>query len=108
VGENMVIGLTLMVGDEYVHEFEGVVMVTLPYTPPYSFYNYELLAVFYIDYLGNTTEMEDSVFYDGLITFTTTHFSLFFIDERIENIEDLSNGIPSVINMFMAILKQFV
>jgi|GEM_PF-2285060 len=85
VGHSMVISLTLRIGDEYIRDFEGVVTVTIPYTPADDFYDYDLLTVFHLDYFGNIIEMEDSVFYNGFITFTTTHFSVFFVGTRGAN-----------------------
>lgn len=91
VGDNHVFALFLIVDGEYHRAFDGVVTVALPYAPPADFYNHNLLTVFHVDDDGNVSEMENSMFRDGFITFTTTHFSLFFVGERerVEAADDI-------------------
>ncbi|MCL2198825.1 MAG: DUF4430 domain-containing protein [Defluviitaleaceae bacterium] len=85
--------LTLMVDGEFVREFEGVVTVTFPYEPTEGFFG--LLTVFHLDDYGNITEMEDSFFHEGLISFTTTHFSRFFVGERVAEAYEEIQFVPA-------------
>jgi hypothetical protein len=68
----------------------------VPYTPKEEIpaEDYDLLTVYYLDDDGNIQEMAGAV-YDaetGKITFTTTHFSKFFIAEWINPFGDIAKG----------------
>ena len=88
---NTVIFLKVMVGDRVVENFEGTVTVTIPYTPPLRFPAefYDLLTVYRMDDVGNICEMLGASYYDGEMTFTTSHFSLFFVREWINPFVDM-------------------
>jgi hypothetical protein len=96
VGDNPVISLMITVGDYMVRDFVGVVTVTMPFTPPASVAaaDYDLLTVYYIDDAGNIRELVGAR-YDartGTITFTTTHFSMFFVSEWRSPFNDISRN----------------
>ena len=93
VGNNPVISLKVLVGGTQITEFDDTVTVTLPFTPPdaMSTDDYDLLTVYYLDDMGNTQEMKGSYNPEtGMLTFTTTHFSIFFISEWISPFNDAS------------------
>ena len=80
VGDNPVFNLAVSVGGAEIHQFNGTVTVTLPYDPPAGT-DPATLTVYWLDASGNPVPAEN-VHYDALrkeFTFTTTHFSLFFI-----------------------------
>ncbi|MDR1589504.1 MAG: S-layer homology domain-containing protein [Oscillospiraceae bacterium] len=96
VGDNPVIELNISVGDAAITEFGGVITVSVPYTPKAgtAAEDYDLLTVYYLDDNGNIAEMTGA-HYDaatGQITFTTTHFSKFFISEWISPFGDIAKG----------------
>ena len=96
VGENPVIKLTITIGGKPVHDFKGTVTVKLPYKTIEDFdsKDYDLLTIYYMDDEGNIKEMKGAK-YDaetGTITFTTKHFSLFFISEWISPFADIKKA----------------
>ncbi|MDR1590362.1 MAG: S-layer homology domain-containing protein, partial [Oscillospiraceae bacterium] len=96
VGDNPVIELNISVGDTAITDFSGTVTVSVPYTPKTetAAEDYDLLTVYYLDDNGNIAEMTGAS-YDaetGQITFSTTHFSKFFISEWISPFGDIAKG----------------
>ncbi|MDR1588947.1 MAG: S-layer homology domain-containing protein [Oscillospiraceae bacterium] len=96
VGDNPVIELNISVGDTAITDLGGTVTVSVPYTPKdeTAAEDYDLLTVYYLDDDGNIAEMTGAS-YDaatGKITFTTTHFSKFFIAEWISPFGDIAKG----------------
>jgi len=89
-GVNTAVFLSVIVGDEIIRNFAGTVSVTIPYTPTTSLEFYDLLTVYHLDDFANITEMPDAEYYDGEISFSTNHFSLFFISEWISPFADIS------------------
>lgn len=82
-GDSPVTLLAITIGDTYIGNFEGLVTVTLPYTPSENLNadDYGLITVFHIDEEANVKEMSEAAYKDGEISFATNHFSLFFISE---------------------------
>ena len=96
VGDNPVIDLSVFIGEKKITNFSGTVIVSVPYTPPTDMLaeDYDLLTVYYLDANGNISEMEGAK-YDpatGMITFTTSHFSIFFVSEWISPFGDIARG----------------
>lgn len=96
VGDNLAIDLSVFVGNTQIRDFKGIATVTAPYTPPVGIgsEDYDLLTVYYIDDSGNIQEMAGTV-YDPAketLTFTTTHFSVFFASEWINPFTDVQKG----------------
>jgi len=94
VGDGPALDLSVTVGTTVVHEFNGNVTVTVPYTPPATLNSadQDLLTVYYLDDDDNIQEMLGAK-YDaatGTITFTTDHFSKFFVSEWISPFADIS------------------
>jgi hypothetical protein len=95
VGNNPVIDLSVWVGNTQIHDFGGVVTVKLPELPAnVNAEDYDLLTVYYLDDDGNITEMQGARYNaaTGEITFTTTHFSKFFVSEWISPFKDVIKG----------------
>jgi hypothetical protein len=96
VGDNPVIDFSVWVGDVKIHELGGTATVSVPYTPPATINSadYDLLTVYYLDENGNIREMKGAEYNaeTGLITFITTHFSLFFIAEWICPFDDVAKA----------------
>jgi hypothetical protein len=96
VGDNPVIEVNITVGTTAITALGGTVTVSVPYTPPATVAesDQDLLTVYYLDDDGNITEMKGAK-YDtktGKITFTTTHFSKFFVSEWINPFIDIAKG----------------
>jgi len=89
VGDNVIIALSIMIDGEYIRYFEGTITITIPYTLPIGFSNHHLLKVFHLDDDGNISVMEDSLYHRGFMTFSTTHFSLFFVDYIGEDADEI-------------------
>jgi hypothetical protein len=81
VGNHPVFDLTITVGGKKIIDFgNGIVTVSLPYTPAAG-EDTDNLAVYYIDENGGATEMSGA-YYDaatGCIVFKTSHFSKFAV-----------------------------
>ena len=94
VGDNKVFSLVVMIGDQVIRNFNGSVTVEMPYTPPTGFpvADRDLLTVYHLDGGANFREMMGAEFGGGSMTFTTSHFSLFFISEWISPFEDISRA----------------
>ena len=96
VGEQPVTYLAITVGELYIREFEGSITVTLPYAlqdgDNLSLEIPGLLSVYHIDNEANIKEMEGSFYLNGEITFSTDHFSLFFISEWINPFADIAGS----------------
>jgi hypothetical protein len=91
-----VIDLSITAGGTAITDFGGNVTVSVPYEPKEetAAEDYDLLTVYHLDGDGNTQEMRGAT-YDaetGKITFTTTHFSKFFVTEWINPFGDISKG----------------
>ena len=96
VGDNPVIDLSVFIGEKKITNFSGTVTVSVPYAPPAGMLagDYDLLTVYYLDANGNISEMKGAK-YDpatGMITFTTSHFSIFFISEWICPFADIARS----------------
>jgi hypothetical protein len=96
VGENPVIELSITVGTTAITDLGGNVTVRVPYAPgaETARADYDLLTVYYLDGDGNISEMKGAS-YDaatGEITFTTTHFSKFFVSEWVSPFADIAKG----------------
>jgi len=89
VGDNPAIRFSLRIGNTSVTQFAGIVTITLPFTPPEDLCegDFDLLTVYHINHRAQTREMPGACFYEYAITFTTTHFSLFFISEWINSFQ---------------------
>ena len=94
VGNNTVISITLMVGDDTIYDFAGTVTVSIPFTPTARFpvADRDLLTVYHFDDESNIREMMGARFHNGAMIFTTNHFSTFFISEWISPFVDVSRG----------------
>jgi hypothetical protein len=95
-GDSPVIELSVTVGSTTISDFRGTVTVSVPYTPKAetAASDYDLLTVYFLDDAGNIEEMKGAK-YDaktGLITFTTDHFSKFFVSEWISPFADIEKG----------------
>ena len=87
VGDNPVFDLSVSVGGNIVHNFDGTVTVFLPFETDKA----DSMTVYYLAEDGKVTEMED-VKYDAKrkgFVFTTKHFSLFFIAEATSDTAEL-------------------
>ena len=87
VGDNPVFDLSVSVGSNIVHNFDGTVTVFLPFETD----NADSLTVYYLAEDGKATEME-GVKYDAKrkgFVFTTKHFSLFLIAEATSDTAEL-------------------
>ena len=93
VGDNPVVRLTLHVNERTVSQFAGTVTVTLPFTPPAAMYagDFDLLTVYHLNNRAQTQEKFGAAFYNYAITFTTRHFSLFFISEWLNPFYYITN-----------------
>jgi hypothetical protein len=96
VGDNPAIDLAIYIGNKVVRDFKGTATVSVPYEPPadLSADDNDLLTVYFLDDDGNISEMKGAR-YDaktGLITFTTTHLSKFFVSEWISPFADIAKG----------------
>lgn len=93
VGDRPVYKFTVESGGEKISEFGGSIIISLPYYLQEG-ENPDGVTVFYIDKNGNIEETETLC--DGYsVTFTTNHFSEYFIrnviEEQKELIEDVIN-----------------
>jgi len=94
IGDNLAISITVMVGERIVRNFAGTVTVSIPFVPPFGFLSTDrdLLTVYHIDITGNAREMLDARFYNFKISFTTNHFSVFFVSEWISPFVDVARN----------------
>ena len=92
VGDNLAISLTVMVGGNTISNFNGNVMVTIPYSPSIPAEDYDLLTVYYLDYEGNIREMKGAGYSGSQIRFMTKHFSIFFVSEWISPFADVTRN----------------
>ena len=92
VGENLVFDLNIFIGDKHITEFDGTITISMPFTPPATMRaeDYDLLTIYNLDAEGNIKEMKGASFdpKTGIITFSTNHFSMFFVNEWISPFED--------------------
>jgi len=89
VDSDAVIRLVIMVGDTVISNFDGLITVSIPYTPSISAQNHDLLTVYYVDGFGNMREMPGARYENSNIIFTTNHSSLFFVSEWISPFADV-------------------
>lgn len=61
-----------------IHELNGTATISVDFVLP-SGYDANTVSVLYVDESGGTTEMQEAVYADGVVTFTTTHFSVYMI-----------------------------
>jgi hypothetical protein len=95
-GDNSVFDLNVTVGSRTISEFGGIVTVSVPYTPKpeMAAADYDLLTVYHLDDDGDIDEMKGAR-YDAAsqtISFTTDHFSKFFVSEWISPFMDIAKG----------------
>ena len=93
VGNNPVIELSVWIGNTQIHDFKGTVTVKLSEIPNnVKPEDYDLLTIYRIDENGDPVEMKDAKYNaeTGEITFTTDHFSLFFVAEWINPYADVN------------------
>jgi len=83
--------LAAMVGDQYVNNFNGRVMVTIPYAPSIPAEDHDLLTIYRLDDDGNVREMIGAHYANSQMVFATNHFSVFFISEWINPFIDVSS-----------------
>lgn len=84
VGNSPVFALKIKAGENAIGSFgEGAATVSLPYTPKPG-EDTSKLDVYYLDESGGITRMENVTYGNGFITFTTPHFSIFFISGEAE------------------------
>ncbi len=76
-GDDTVFTLTAMAGTEYITNFDGSVTVTVPYTLKDG-ENADDITVYHLDSEGKLTKLS-ATYANGMVTFTTTHFSEFLI-----------------------------
>ena len=95
-GDKFVISLEALLGDTPASGFAGTVTVSAPYPLPENIPagDYDLLTVYYLDVGGVCTELKGAAYNPetGLITFTTTHFSVFFVSEWLNPFSDVGHG----------------
>ena len=72
VGSNQYIDVTAFVGDKQVHSLGGSAVITVPCTLSGN------VKVSYVDDNGNISDVP-CTYSDGVVTFTTDHFSVFMI-----------------------------
>ena len=92
VGNNHVVRLTLMVGSNAVREFDGMVVVSIPYTPRTSAQYHDLLTVYHLANNGDIREMGGARHNSSTMSFATNHFSMFFISEWISPFADVGRS----------------
>lgn len=92
LGDRVAISLMIMVNDETVSNFDGLITITIPYTLPQNFpvQDQELLTIYHLSYYGNLREMLSARYEGGQMAFATNHFSLFFVSEWLNPFEDVS------------------
>ncbi|MCL1848212.1 MAG: S-layer homology domain-containing protein [Clostridiales bacterium] len=93
VGDSPVYDLSLMVGDNVIHNLYGEATVFLPYAPAAGT-DPATLTVYWLDENNAPVPME-GVYYDaerGGYVFTTNHFSLFFIAAGVSGVTSVSGG----------------
>lgn len=88
VGDNPVYRFEMESGGMVISQFNGNIVVTLPYSG-----NTNNVKVYYIAEDGTTEEM-NAIYKDGTVSFTTNHFSEYFI--QVENEEN--NNEPEINN----------
>jgi len=90
VGNNKAIDLTIMIGENTISNFNGTIMVAIPYLPNIPVEDHDLLTIYHIDSYGNTREMIGAGYSGSQITFMTNHFSIFFVSEWISPFADVT------------------
>lgn len=85
VGNRPVYQFQIKSNETPITEFNGNIIVTLPYTLK-SGENSNGITIYYIDENGNTEEMR-TIYNNGTVSFTTTHFSEYYIKNIIEEQE---------------------
>jgi len=78
VGNNYVLKLTATAGTTTVHELGDSVTISFNYIPTTSMSG-KHLVVCYVDDDGKTTDMQ-TTYANGRVTFTTDHFSVYFVN----------------------------
>ncbi len=77
LGDSEIYDLNMLVNDEPVSEFDGSVTVRIPYTLEEG-EDPDSIVVWYIDDNGTVTSVQGT-YYDGFVTFETTHFSYYTV-----------------------------
>jgi hypothetical protein len=95
IGGELALELRVEVSGSAVNSFRGgEVKVTVKYTPPGGMPadDYELLTAYHIAADAATEAMKGSVYSDGQMNFTTTHFSTFYITEWLNPFTDIKKS----------------
>jgi len=82
--------LVAMIGDQYVSNFNGRVTVTIPYSPSIPAEDHDLLTIYHLNGESNFREMIGAHYANSHMTFTTNHFSVFFVSEWISPFADVA------------------
>lgn len=93
VGENMVYELSVISDGKAITEFNGNVMVSLPYTPKVG-ENLEAIVIYYVDAKGAIQVIRNGK-YDaklGTVIFTTNHFSFYMIKNNYVKFSDIKDN----------------
>ncbi len=90
-GDDTVFTLTAMAGSEYITNFDGSVTVTVPYTLKDGESAADV-TVYHLDSEGKLTKLS-ATYANGMVTFTTTHFSEFLI-RAVGTDTDADSDIP--------------
>ena len=94
VGDCPIVNITVWVGETQIHDFKGTVTVKLTKIPNIAPEDYDLLTVYHMDDGGKITEMKGAKYDPATktITFTTSHFSHFFVSEWINPFGDIKKA----------------
>jgi len=96
VGNRPVYKLEITSNGTIISEFNGNIIITVPYTPK-SGENTNSIVVYYIAKDG-TLEKMPTVYKNGKVSFTTTHFSEYFIESEEKEDQNPDEGEPEIDN----------
>ena len=96
--EATVYSITLMSADAYLTELGGTATITIP-----TAVSGKNAALWHLADTGDLNRIEDAVFADGAVTFTTNHFSYYVIGTIAEDAAD-DNGSVLIICLGVAIV----
>ena len=93
VADNIAYELSIISDGKAITEFNGNVIVSLPYTPKAG-ENLEAIVIYYIDTKGGLQIVRNGA-YDakkGVVTFATNHFSHYMIKNKYVKFNDVADG----------------
>jgi len=90
VGNNLLVRLSVFVGNERISNFEGNATIAIPFVPTTPAEDHDLLTVYHLQDNGNIREMVGAGYHGSQMIFTTNHFSLFFVTEWINPFVDVA------------------